>query len=311
MKICVTVDMDNVQDYQRLVGEGGRTDGPSFYTEALPRFLDLFDEVGLRATFFMVGRDASVASHRAPVRRVVERGHEVGNHSYSHPYNFRSLPRAAKEAQIDQADAAIADVTGERPVGFRTPSFDVDLETLHLLAERGYLYDSSVMPSPLMWAFMLYGRLFIRMRDYQLGQALAVLAPTGPYYPSGRRLYRPAPAGDAGAPGILEIPGSVVAGLRLPFYGTVLRLLPLRAFDWCLASYGRRQPLVNALFHLLDVADVSDHALGAALGRTPGVGLSVDKRRRFATHAVRRLAEAGSGATLAEFAREFRTGYGS
>lgn len=310
MKICVTVDLDNVRDYQRLVGEEGSPEGPSFYTDALPRFLDLFDEAGLRATFFMVGRDAAVASHRAPVRRIVERGHEVGNHSYSHPYSFRALPRAAKEAQIDQADAAIADITGTRPVGFRTPSFDVDLETLHLLVERGYLYDSSVMPSPLMWAFMIYGKTFIRLRDYQLGHPLAALAPTGPYFPSGRKLHRRASANEDGAPDILEIPGSVVAGLRVPFYGTVLRLLPLRTINWCLTAYGRRNPLLNALFHLLDVADVSDSALGAALGRTPGVGLSLEKRRRFAAHAVKSLAAAGTGATLSEFAREFRAANG-
>jgi peptidoglycan/xylan/chitin deacetylase (PgdA/CDA1 family) len=304
VKICVTVDMDNVEDYQRLVGGSSGGGARSFYDDAVPRFLDLFDEVGIRSTFFMVGRDAERAPQRAAVRRIAERGHEVGNHSYTHPYNFRSLSRQRKAEEIDRADAAIADITGARPVGFRTPSFDVDLETLHMLRERGYLYDSSVMPSPLMWIFMLYGRLFIRTREYQLGHPLAVFAPSRPYYPSGTRLHRPARPGERDAPGILEIPGSVVAGLRLPFYATVLRLLPQRVFDLCLRSY-RRQLLLNALFHLLDLADLDADGLGGALGQTPGIAVPQERRLRFASHAVRALASAGTGATLGEFARDY------
>jgi hypothetical protein len=304
VKVCVTVDMDNVQDYQRLVG--GSSDGAthSFYDDAVPRFLDLFDEVGLRATFFMVGRDAEQASHRAAVRRIAERGHEVGNHSYTHPYNFRALTRQRKAEEIDRADASIADIIGVRPVGFRTPSFDVDLETLHMLEERGYLYDSSVMPSPLMWLFMLYGKLFIRTKDYQLGHPLAALAPTRPYYPSAKRLYRAGRRGENGAPDILEIPGSVVAGLRLPFYATVLRLLPPRVLDWSLRAY-RNQPLLNALFHLLDLANLDAEGLGGALGRTPGIAVPQERRLRFTSHAMGALAAAGTGATLSEFAREY------
>jgi hypothetical protein len=304
VKVCVTVDMDNVQDYQRLVGGSGDTGKLTFYDDAVPRFLDLFDEVGIKATFFMVGRDAEHAPHRSAVRRIAERGHEVGNHSYTHPYNFRALTREQKAKEIDRADASIADITGARPVGFRTPSFDVDLETLHMLSERGYVYDSSVMPSPLMWVFMVYGKLFIRTKDYQLGHPFAVFAPTRPYHPSGRRLYRPARPGEPGAPDILEIPGSVVAGLRLPFYATVLRLLPPRVLDWSLRSY-RNQPLLNALFHLLDLADLDADGLGGALGRTPGIAVSQERRLRFASHAVAALAGAGTGATLSEFARDF------
>jgi hypothetical protein len=304
VKICVTVDMDNVEDYQRLVGESSGGSSHSFYDDAVPRFLDLFDEFGIKATFFMVGRDAGQAPHRAAVRNIAERGHEVGNHSYTHPYNFRALSRQRKAEEIDQADAAIADITGARPVGFRTPSFDVDLETLRMLRERGYLYDSSVMPSPLMWVFMLYGKLFIRSKDYQLGHPLTVFAPTRPYYPSGTRLYRRARPGESDAPGILEIPGSVVAGLRLPFYATVLRLLPPQVLDLCLRAY-RDQPLLNALFHLLDLADLDAEGLGGALGRTPGIAVGQDRRLRFASHAVQALAAVGTGATLSEFARDF------
>jgi peptidoglycan/xylan/chitin deacetylase (PgdA/CDA1 family) len=68
-------------------------DGPdSLYT---PQILDIFQRYGVRATFFVVGRCAE----RYPdiVRRMAEEGHEVGNHSYSHPYFHRLSWKAATE----------------------------------------------------------------------------------------------------------------------------------------------------------------------------------------------------------------------
>jgi len=190
VKVCVTIDMDDYRDYQSLVDVDGEATEASFYADAVPRFLDLLDAAGVRATFFLIGRDGAVPAHRPIVREIAARGHEVGNHSWSHPYNFRALPRARKVAEIEQGDAAIADVLGARPVGFRTPSCDVDWETIECLAERGYLYDSSVFPSPIMWAFMVYGKLFVKRPDYQLGQPLAVFAPGRPYLPRPGAIHR-------------------------------------------------------------------------------------------------------------------------
>jgi len=64
MKICVTVDLDNYRDYQSLVDTASEGASASFYDDAVPRFLDLFDQCGIRATFFMIGRDGTTTSHR-------------------------------------------------------------------------------------------------------------------------------------------------------------------------------------------------------------------------------------------------------
>ena len=125
MKVCISIDMDNHRDYQSLVDPRGEALEVSFYREGVPRYLDALDEVGARATFFMVGRDGQDRENRRAVQRIVERGHEVGNHSYTHPYNFRHLSRTEKEGEIRQGEESVADITGERPVGFRTPSVDV------------------------------------------------------------------------------------------------------------------------------------------------------------------------------------------
>ena len=309
MKVCVSVDLDNYQEYQRLVDPGATDAARSFFDEALPRFLDRFDRHGLRATFFLIGRDAARPSHRALLREICARGHELGNHSWSHPHNLRALSRAAKEQEIAQGEAALADAVGQRPVGFRTPSVDVDGEVLGILAERGYHYDSSIIPSPLMWVFMLYGRLFVRESDYQLGLWRTPLAPARPYWPDLRAIHRERRMPDPGA-ALLELPVSVTPLLRLPYYGTLWRLLGPRAFASALRRHRGADGAAHLMLHLLDLVDWRGSPLGDALARAPGVAVSFERRRRFVDGAAAALAAHGEPATLREVAAEWRAARG-
>ncbi len=306
MKVCVTVDMDDFTEYEGLIGVPSSGSGASFYEDALPRFLDVLDRFGIRGTFFMIGRDARRPATRRRAREAAARGHEIGNHSYSHPYNFRSLPTNRKIAEIEDADSAIADAIGERPVGFRAPSCDADIETLDLLVERGYLYDSSVLSSWMMWLFMIYGKLFVRRADYQLGSLRAPLAPTHPYRPARAGLHRVAAPHDAQAPDILEIPFSVVPGLRIPFYSTFFRIFSPRLFEACVRLHGAKRSELHVLLHLIDLADLRGHALEAALSRTPGIRVGFERRQRFVARALRALAARGEPSPLRELAREVR-----
>ena len=305
MKVCISIDMDNYGDYQSLIDPKGHAPGVSFYSDAVPRYLDALDEVGARATFFMIGRDGKRAEDRAAVRSIVERGHEIGNHSYSHPYNFRYLPRPRKEAEIQQGGDAIADIVGERPVGFRTPSGDLDLETLSILWERGYLYDSSVIPSPLLvWAFKVYGWVFVRREGYNLGQFWTPLAPPWPYLPSARTLHRPAAPDEERPAHVIEIPVSALPLLRVPFYATLLRMFPPRVFDWTVRAHGQKRPMLHMLFHLIDLFDLKGTSLERALQRAPGLGVPVRRRRAFVAHAFARMTAQGEAITLRALARE-------
>jgi peptidoglycan/xylan/chitin deacetylase (PgdA/CDA1 family) len=307
MKVCVSVDMDNYREYQRLVDPDGETDGPSFYDGTVPRFLDLFDRCGIRATFFMIGRDAESAENRKRVREIIACGHEVANHSHTHPYNFRSLSRARKITEIERADAAISDIVGERPVGFRTPSMDVDPETLELIAERGYLYDSSMFPGPFMWLFMLYGKLFVRHPDYQLGSIAAPFAPARPYVPGAEKLHRRAKPAPSGVSSLVEIPLSLAPAMGIPFYGTLMRMLGPRVFDLCLRAFGRRQSVLHYLLHLFDLVQIDGTPLAGAIRGAPGVGLPFDRRKAFTAHVMGRLAEVGEPAPLCEVAAAYRS----
>jgi peptidoglycan/xylan/chitin deacetylase (PgdA/CDA1 family) len=98
-------------------------DGPSEDTE---RVLDVLDRLAVRAAFFMVGKHVERLPRVA--RQVAERGHEIGNHSYSHPIYLYRGGRETRR-QLERAQAVIEDATGFRPrlarppCGVRTPAY--------------------------------------------------------------------------------------------------------------------------------------------------------------------------------------------
>lgn len=83
-----------------------------------PRLLDLLKESGIHATFFMVGRN--VAAFPAIVRRMVAEGHEVANHSWSHPL-LTSLGQQSVESQLRRTHDAIVKACGVAPLLYRPP----------------------------------------------------------------------------------------------------------------------------------------------------------------------------------------------
>jgi len=106
------------------------------------RILDLLLHHGIRATFFVPGYTA----HRYPhvVRNIFAAGHEIAHHGYLHEPPTALTPAARAEA-LDRGLDALAEVAGVRPVGYRAPMWDLSWDMPELLADRGFLYDSSLM----------------------------------------------------------------------------------------------------------------------------------------------------------------------
>ena len=108
----------------------------------VPRILDLLDHHQIRSTFFVPGYTA----HRYPqtVRDIVAAGHEVAHHGYLHEQPTALSVEQQVEA-LDRGLEALQEVAGVRPQGYRAPMWDLSWQTPALLAERGFLYDSSLM----------------------------------------------------------------------------------------------------------------------------------------------------------------------
>ena len=90
-------------------------DGPG---ESTPEILEILAEHGVPATFFQCG--ANVDRLPEIAREVAARGHEIGNHSYSHPYLFLCSPKTI-ENELRRTQATIEAATGARPAWFRAP----------------------------------------------------------------------------------------------------------------------------------------------------------------------------------------------
>lgn len=110
------------------------------------QILALFDEAGVKGTFFTLGWIAE--RYPAMMRRIAAAGHEIASHGWDHARVF-TLGREAFAADIERARKVLEDTTGQRVTGYRAPSFSIDARTPwahEVLAEQGYVYSSSVAP---------------------------------------------------------------------------------------------------------------------------------------------------------------------
>lgn len=107
------------------------------------RILDLLDQHDISATFFVPGWVAE--RHEEIVKEVAMRGHEVANHGYMHEPPSSLGPDENEGAILDRGSDILESITGVRPGGYRSPSWELSADSLRLLHERGFVYDSSLM----------------------------------------------------------------------------------------------------------------------------------------------------------------------
>lgn len=109
---------------------------------AVPRLLQLLDRQDIKATFFIPGFTAE--SYPDVVRRIADGGHEIAHHGYLHE-PMQGIDAATEASYLDRGLEALANVAGIRPVGYRAPWWELNWQSPALLADRGFLYDSSLL----------------------------------------------------------------------------------------------------------------------------------------------------------------------
>ena len=108
-------------------------DGP--HPLITPRVLDILDQYGVKATFFLVGKQVELYPELAA--EIARRGHEIGSHSYSHS-NLRRFPKVYVERELVKSRAAIRRATGRTVTLFRPPGGNYDQDVRDAAAETGY-----------------------------------------------------------------------------------------------------------------------------------------------------------------------------
>jgi peptidoglycan/xylan/chitin deacetylase (PgdA/CDA1 family) len=109
---------------------------------AVPRILDLLDRNRVPASFFIPA--VSALLHPDEVRAYAAAGHEVALHGWIHEWNA-ALPRAVEADLLARSADVLERLSGRRPVGLRTPAWDLSMDTLTIMVELGLRYDSSLM----------------------------------------------------------------------------------------------------------------------------------------------------------------------
>lgn len=287
----LSLDLDDLWTYQRTHGDPDWELRKSYLPRLMPALLDLLDELSCRVTFFVVGADAVVPSNAPYFRMIPARGHEVGNHSFHHECWLQRYTRDEIVHEIEQAENAIVAATGERPRGFRGPGFSWSTVLLEILAERGYTYDASTLPTylgPLARAYFLAtAKLDAQQRSRRknlFGSFRDGFRPVGAYrwrLPSGHNL--------------LEIPVTTVPVLKTPFHMSYLIYLSrfsrrlMRGYLRAALGLCRRIGVnPSFLLHPLDVLGPED---APELAFFPGMDLPADHKRGLVREAIGILAE--------------------
>jgi peptidoglycan/xylan/chitin deacetylase (PgdA/CDA1 family) len=172
----------------RYIDPEGRPPLPDELDWLLPELLSTLAEANCTATFFVLGEVAERLPRR--IREIAAAGHEVGSHGYLHFRAFDRTPEAFGR-DLRRSKDLLEDLLGEPVLGFRAPEWSLrglGSSRLPLVAEAGFVYDSSLTPCP------IAGR------------------PTNPRFASRLRWNGSGPEGD-----LLEFPPLTFGGpLRLP-----------------------------------------------------------------------------------------------
>jgi polysaccharide deacetylase family protein (PEP-CTERM system associated) len=211
----LSVDVEDyfqVEAFARQVSRDDWDRWPSRVVANTYRALDLCDRHNAKGTYFTLGWVA----HRFPalVREIRARGHELACHSFWHRPVCSLTPDIFRE-DLRQACDAVAQACGERPIGFRAPSWSItpaSLWAFDVLAEEGFVYDASLFPI----RHDLYG------------------------YPGGQRFPHHVTTGDGRR--LMEFPSATVRlfGTNVPTGGGgYLRLLPFAFNIWAMRRLER------------------------------------------------------------------------
>jgi len=253
---AVSIDVDTLSSIYK--SQGLKRPGGYTFIElrtGLENIQQFFEKYKIKTTLFLVGNDFQLTANQAAIRSIIQDGHEPANHSMTHPQGFRWLNPDQKREEIRSMGDICESVTGIRPVGFRSPGWNIDNSAIPLLKEMGYRYDSSVFPTSLMplMKFAHWSSMSGQAKPNRttMGMWRYMTAPITPFQTSQTSLSK------KGESGLIEFPVSVTPLLHLPFFATLLLKAGIKLYKTFYENIKRAGLPVHFQMHLSDFVDYS------------------------------------------------------
>ena len=184
------------------------------------KILDIFDTVGVKSTFFVLGWVAK--KYPLLVPEIAKRGHEVASHGTHHELVYKMAPEDFRD-DIRYSKKILEEQSGNEVLGYRAPNFSITDQAIDILQEEGFRYDSSVFPTVF---HDRYGTLSL----YEIQ--------TGGYYEIKKSFF--------------ESPLSCVKvfGKNLPWSGgAYFRLIPFHLFNYGFKKIVEKEGYFNFYLH--------------------------------------------------------------
>ncbi|HEY5408274.1 MAG TPA: polysaccharide deacetylase family protein [Ginsengibacter sp.] len=210
----ISLDLDNQWSYMKIHGDEGWDKYPSYFNIFVPHVLNVLDELDLKITFFIVGKDTESEDNCRYLKMITDRGHEAGNHSYHHESWLQTYSYEKLEKEIRDAEEAIEKVTGQRTTGFRGPGFSWSTDLLKVLESRGYKFDASTLPTYLGPLARMY---YFKKSDLSKEEKKARKELFGKFSEGFRKL-KPYKWNLGNGKTITEIPVTTMPVFKLPFH---------------------------------------------------------------------------------------------
>lgn len=206
-----------------------------FYT-AINFIVSLLKKYSLKATFFVVGRDLEDANKVDILRNVVAEGHEIANHTYTHPNGLSKMSISDIQSEISETNRIISKNLAIEVYGFRAPNFDISNNTLNILEKNKIIYDCSILDTPWKPMFRALKGLDIFSSSYL-----------------GRMFFLPS------SKNIIEIPVSTFPYIKFPCNLSYMLALPEliapKYFQMLYKYYLEREKTLVLVLHLSDFVD--------------------------------------------------------
>lgn len=288
MKIYFHVDVDSPAVLAKFYGindlQYHESKLEAFYKTAFERSNKFFQDLGLKATYFCVGNELTNKSNANVIKNTFASGHGIANHTYNHPFGLCELSSEKINQEIELCDRTLLNITGKKPIGFRTPGYAVNTQIINTLEELGYKYDSSA-GWPLMHAAIKATALLkpLTGNKMQIGFGETNSGFKNDVYTPSIKNWKKV---SSETRTIKEFPLPHTFGL-LPLYNNILLGL----------SPGKKKTLINnssakcfvLLFHSIEFCSSSDDFIPKEIYKHPHVTKSVDEKLKSMQESVELL----------------------